>query len=197
MLAYILPIGFKFTNRIYVMKLFKIFMLLLGLSSQCNATIVKFDIGGAGGYGFWLTYADTNFSPYDEQLISVSVTYGSTPVTPVETFIGTNIVGNESILTLNSDGDGVISGWFDVLHTNYDFQVRGIPTMPGMVQVMTRNTGQSTVIGEDVVAFNLMDITIPDQLDSQESTIPEPSILALMGLGLIGLFGVNRRKIQA
>jgi len=30
-----------------------------------------------------------------------------------------------------------------------------------------------------------------------ETSVPEPSILALMGLGLLGMFGVNRRKVQA
>ena len=36
-----------------------------------------------------------------------------------------------------------------------------------------------------------------EEVTQIDGSIPEPSILALMGLGLIGLFGVNRRKIRA
>ncbi|MBF0266707.1 MAG: discoidin domain-containing protein [Gammaproteobacteria bacterium] len=38
-------------------------------------------------------------------------------------------------------------------------------------------------------------VTFYDKITTQNNPIPEPSILVLMGLGLIGLFSVNRRKV--
>ena len=35
-----------------------------------------------------------------------------------------------------------------------------------------------------------------DSLGAWVMRVPEPSILALMGLGLLGMFGLNRRKVQ-
>ena len=116
----------------------------------------------------------------------------------------------ESITDIGSfgswDGSAILSQFAlagnNAIYTGYDYVYKGVHQTLELADYTENSTSHTSYIytanyldekGEKIYSHVRFDYV---SSVTEVTAVDEPSILALMSLGLLGMFGVNRRKVQ-
>lgn len=172
-------------------------LLILGASVQSQATIVNFDevalpsitlLDGTSHYdAFGISFADETFSAIDSRFAQadnagITSTSGSNNLVTVN-FTASIVSLEFGWLTISSN---------DLFATAYD-AAGGIVDTFSVTGLSGTSTGVGTLSGAGIASVTWNDGTGQIGIDYLDFSVPEPSLLALLSIGLLGM-GVLRRK---
>ena len=164
------------------------FSSIIGLAAGQSATItVGLDNGVAGDVSQIWTASDLTSVSYDFNNGGLVTTFDSP--------WGGHLLGGVGSFTTNGSGSltGVMSNWSD-FGVGSDYTSSGIPITPVGWSLTARNNVFSVVVGRGSVGLTNVSGLISAANWNKVAAVPEPSIIALFGLGLVGIGFARRRQ---